>query len=142
MLIDVETRTDSLLSMVAMLNNHRVDTQRIAQGMYLIGHWNFDSITHVKMNAYPDLPDDMSCYGVCDTPLQVVDKALWLIASPTKYVVSFVKISKSEQPAGNGWRWHKWGEYIGDQQPQCEYIADEPTIDEVYTYHIYEILEG
>jgi hypothetical protein len=40
---------------------------------------------------------------------------------------------------GGGWRWHKWGPYIGTQEPKCEYIHDEPEIEEVFTYHVYEL---
>jgi hypothetical protein len=49
------------------------------------------------------------------------------------------KISKKDQPYVGGWRWHKWGKYIGDQNPMCEYIADEPEIDFVYVYNLYKV---
>jgi hypothetical protein len=45
---------------------------------------------------------------------------------------------KANQPKEDGWRWRKWGQYIGALEPTCEYIADEPHIDKVYVYHIYE----
>lgn len=32
-----------------------------------------------------------------------------------------------------------WGAYIGNQNPQHEYIYDDKHIDKVYCYHIYEI---
>lgn len=52
----------------------------------------------------------------------------------------FVKMERCEQYPEGGWRWHKWGPYIGVQNPQCEYLYDEKNIDVVYTYHIYEIV--
>lgn len=138
MLVDVTIGRDPLLDMIANINGRAGGAERIDAGLYLCGHWNFEHIASVS-NTYPDLPDDMCCYGVCDSPNQLVSAAPWLSTSPTKYVVSFVKIEKALEPKSGGWRWHKWGSYIGNQDPQCEYLADEPTIDVVYTYHIYEV---
>lgn len=35
-----------------------------------------------------------------------------------------------------GWRWHKWGEYIGKHTPCCEYLSDEKGIDYVLTWKL------
>jgi hypothetical protein len=80
-------------------------------------------------------------FGVADSPEQVVS-AYDLANLPEKVFVSLVKITKADQPAEGGWRWHKWGPYIGVQKPRCEYIHDEPEITEVYTFHICELLGG
>ena len=40
-------------------------------------------------------------------------------------VIEMSLISKEHQPKYEGWRWHKWGPYIGIKNPQCEYIVDE-----------------
>jgi hypothetical protein len=34
----------------------------------------------------------------------------------------------------DGWRWHKWGEYVGLHAPQREYLHDEPLIETVYVF--------
>jgi hypothetical protein len=47
-------------------------------------------------------------------------------------------VIKANQSHEGGWRWHKWGEYIGKYEPQYEYLYDEPEIEKVYVYHIYE----
>lgn len=48
-------------------------------------------------------------------------------------------VRKADQTHDGGWRWNKWwGPYIGSQRPQFEYLYDEPEIDEVFCYHIYE----
>lgn len=104
---------------------------RIGQGMYLATHWQIDDLGVPLKHRYAK-----QC-GVCDTPEQAVEK-LGLRDSPEKVFVSFVRIRRDEQPAQYGWRWHKWGPYIGDQKPTCEYIAGEPEIEEVYTFHVYE----
>lgn len=35
-----------------------------------------------------------------------------------------------------GWRWHKWGEYIGLHEPQHEYLSCEEGIDYVLSYDL------
>lgn len=39
----------------------------------------------------------------------------------------------------NDFRWHKWGAYIGDYEPEYEYFADEENIDMVYAFDIFKI---
>ena len=78
-------------------------------------------------------------YGVCDDYQQVLEHYPELNNEKKKFVLSLCKISKNEQPESGGWRWHKWGEYIDNQNSHCEYIYDEPEIEEVYIYHIYEM---
>jgi hypothetical protein len=56
--------------------------------------------------------------------------------------VAFTHVAKDPENAGNGggWRWHKWGEYIGTGQPTTEYLDDEEKFnDGIYTYHIEQI---
>ena len=44
-----------------------------------------------------------------------------------KYVIALTPVwqEKGNKGKGGGWRWHKWGEYIGKLNPQCEYLDDE-----------------
>lgn len=80
-------------------------------------------------------------YGVCDNHKQVLKEYPELTESPDRnFVVLMTPILKSEQSEKYGWRWHKWGEYIGDMNPSHEYLYDEPDIEKVYVYHIYEVL--
>lgn len=91
---------------------------------------------------YPQFTEEGSigCYGVCDSPDQLAFMLpVEIIHSEKKYVISMVKLEKKDQPDWGGWRWHKWGEYIGNQSPQCEYLYNEPIIETVWTYHIYEV---
>lgn len=106
-------------------------------GMYLLNHWNFE-VTHEVLDEYPDT-DQYNSYGVCDSPEQWKNLFAEYAVADKHYAVAFVRIAKDEQPAIGGWRWHKWGPYIGSQNPTCEYLYDEPEIDVVYTYHVYEV---
>lgn len=94
---------------------------------------------------YSKDPIDWDAYpsegGVCDTPEQVLAHIPLLVTDPRRFIVFFTPIRKRDQPAEGGWRWHKWGEYIGTQPSAgCEYLYDEPHIDEVLVYHIVEVL--
>lgn len=85
---------------------------------------------------------ELNQYGVCDTPEQVFARYCIAEIPDRKFCVAFATIVRSEQPESGGWRWHKWGPYIGNFEPKCEYIYDEKGIDQVLLYHIYEIDEG
>ncbi len=81
------------------------------------------------------------CYGVCDNADQVLARYAALIARPdVKVCVHLQPVYKADQPAHDGWRWEKWGEYIGRHEPEYEYLADERDIDVVYVYNVW-ILE-
>lgn len=77
-------------------------------------------------------------YGVCDSVRQVLDKVKPLYDPKREFVVLFTPVMRHNQSSEGGWRWHKWGEYIGNKDSQCEYLYDEPNIDGVLIYHIYE----
>lgn len=90
-----------------------------------------------SMNDY--FENTIECYGIADNIEQVKERFKDQIHSDSPVVISVAEISKDNQPAEGGWRWHKWGEYIGTQNPQYEYIYDEPEIDSVYVFHIHAV---
>lgn len=152
---------------IALMGGGRVT--RLDTGMYEVGGYNFRHHipAHLLVNEYPftppysafrDLPDDERLaaiqaayarldeinapgdYGVCDYPAQLIEKHPVIVTDERPLVVGFTKVVKADEPWDGGWRWHKWGEYIGDKTPECEYIADEgPDITEVYCYSICEV---
>lgn len=138
------------VAMMAILNGvneetgkvNPIEVKRIEPGIYVIPHFNFDHL--LKDNSirdrYPEI-GEIGPYGVCDHYKQVLDRCPDIIRSDRKFCISFTPVKKSEQPNDGGWRWHKWGEYIGDHQPQHEYLYHEPEIEEVLVYHIYELNE-
>lgn len=86
----------------------------------------------------------MSCYGVADNASQVIEhfKAIEneMGIDFGNCVICLRPIRKDQQPSDGGWRWHKWGEYIGVKKPQCEYIYDEDdSIKFVWCFHLYSI---
>lgn len=131
---------DPMLDMIADLNGNSTGVEVLATGVVQIGHFgSSDFPKGVKTVDWPKL--SIGHYGVCDSYEQVLEKCPELrLDKDRKFVVTVTKIQKATQPPEGGWRWHKWGEYIGTQEPTSEYIYDEPLIEEVFCYHIYEIL--
>jgi hypothetical protein len=118
----------------------------IETGIFISPSFSFGNNIADACDKYTSFENDegeLSAYGVCDTVEQVKQKyAQWLDDPSEKYCIAFTLVTKDSQPERYGWRWHKWGEYIGDKSPQHEYLYDEDdSIQEVYCYHIYKILE-
>lgn len=79
-------------------------------------------------------------YGVCDNWQQIVAKWPQIETDSRQFVITLSEIHKADQDPRGGWRWHKWGEYIGTHDPQHEHIYDEgPEIESVQVFHIYEV---
>lgn len=162
MLVDVEfkkpeERMEVILGFIT--GGRDIIPTRIGQGLYLATHWSLENLvgkeklidrwavhqeafdkaraTKVPFNFEKEFP--FPDYGVCDTPEQLIEKYPALQSDPNHYFVSFVEITRDNQPSQGGWRWHKWGEYIGDQEPEREYIHDEPNIERVYTFSVYQL---
>ncbi len=97
-----------------------------------------DILGHTNAEYYFTCDGYLSPFGVCDSIEQWKEHCKALIDHPTlKVFASFCEIRKDEQPKKGGWRWHKWGPYIGVHEPQCEYLYDEPEIESVFVYHTY-----
>lgn len=72
--------------------------------------------------------ETISSYGVADNIDQIKEYYKHQIADPeNKYFISISPVYQEKENAGKGggWRWHKWGPYIGDLNPQYEYLDDE-----------------
>lgn len=85
----------------------------------------------------PPLP--ISRYGVCDHLGQLLRACPMLEESQDReFLITGMVIMKEDEPERDGWRWCKWGPYIGDKESKADYLYDEPEIDLVVCYHIYE----
>ncbi|MDX5412855.1 MAG: hypothetical protein LPK02_07385 [Rhodobacterales bacterium] len=125
-------------------------------GYAVISHWNpefvIKEIAAAKGRsrddfdfAYPELEtpegDHIPIYGVCDSVEQF--DALFgdtLRAHEHSFIVTFVEIRRADQHPNGGWRYHKWGEYVGTQEPMHEYLYDDKHIDRVFTFHINRVM--
>lgn len=138
MLVSINAYHDSIGAVIASINNNSSNNTEVAKGIYEIGHFNFENCIYEKIERYPDV--EIGPYGVCDSYEQILEQCPELESSEKKYCISITPIRKSNEESPGGWRWHKWGEYIGTHEITSEYIADEPLIEKVYVYHIYELL--
>jgi hypothetical protein len=48
---------------------------------------------------------------------------------------------KENKGKGGGWRWHKWGKYIGELNTQFEYLDDEDFGDDFKYVIVFKIVE-
>lgn len=134
-----ETHDSKLAYILSMLGSA---PKRVRRGVYDGCGFNFTN--NLRCGSFEDfsenLPDDVPCYGVGDS----IDQVLALYAeklenAPGAYAIGFTRVDRADQPSRDGWRWHRWGEYVSTKEPQCEYLADEPDIEFVYTFSIVEL---
>lgn len=114
--------------------------------MGYLTHEDNPSIIEDENGEWIPNPKHFEQWGVCDNVQQVLDK--WgdiLESDEHKYFIWFSPVFQDKENAwqGGGWRWHKWGEYIGTLEPRCEYLDDEDFPDDwqgyVLCYHIFRI---
>jgi hypothetical protein len=118
--------------------------RRLQEGLIEIPHFSPEH-TYCVLDNW-DVDDiDGELYGVSDTAQQALDYAQRLVGDdPRKFCVFVTHIVKdpSKRGRGGGWRWHKWGEYIGNDEPKAEYLDDEEGFDEgVYVFGIHPLVE-
>lgn len=83
--------------------------------------------------------DYISTYGVADNIAQIQEYVKEQEAKGYdfgKCVINIRPILRKHEPAQGGWRWHKWGSYIGNFKHCCEYIHDEEGIEMVLCFSI------
>jgi len=143
MLVNPVIVSDQITSMIASINGNSTDTVLLERGFCQIGHFSLDHCLGSQLkDCWPnvDVEGIPNCYGVCDNPKQFIRKFKKILEkSSRKFVVSFTVIKKENQEPTGGWRWHKWGPYIGTKKPQCEYLYDEPEIKSACCYHVFEL---
>lgn len=80
----------------------------------------------------------VSSFGVADSVEQLLGKYPFLVEDDHQYLITVATVTRAEQPRHGGWRWHKNGDYVGEQDPQHEHLYDDTHIDEVVTFNVYE----
>lgn len=146
MLIDnpaLEAAPDTMLQVIALLNGNSPETKRLQQGVYQIGHFG-GGRPSPGYEEWPSTYDlGIAPYGVCDGIENILARAPELVTSERQFYITLTSVrpDPKSRGEGGGWRWHKWGPYIGSHTPQHEYLDDEEGIDEVFCYHIYEKLQ-
>jgi len=121
--------------------------EKVRDGVYYTApnanHSFSDLIDHDRL-CFPadgDLWQFRPTYGVADTAEQVLAHV-----EPEKIntpcVITLTPVFRHHQPEQDGWRWCKWGEYIGTRVSQADYLYDEPEIDMVLLWHLWPLNPG
>ncbi len=114
--------------------------EHYSTGIYRHDGYAFNFNGFIEENCNENIIDKWVEFGVCDNYSQILEKYADLLNNPNKnYVIGLSTVKRENQSPEGGWRWHKWGEYIGTQNPEHEYLYDDTHIDKVYCFHIYEI---
>lgn len=153
MFVDVEFEVRPDVGVIlAIIGDGSPEATRLDVGLYQVRHFSFEHVAKAKLEPYwqemrtfDDVESGVTLlpseYGVCDSPDQFVGKFGGVLKSSSrKFCVSFTKICRDDQPESGGWRWHKWGPYVGEHEPTVEYLRDEPQIEVVFAYHVYEVV--
>lgn len=89
----------------------------------------------------------ISLYGVADNIEQIKKFYKKQINSKTdKFIIVLTPVYQEleNKGKGGGWRWHKWGKYIGDLKSKCEYLDDEDfgaDFKYVICFHLHYIID-
>ena len=130
-----------ILQIIAGMEPITSETNTILkEGVAIISHFGSSDFLRATHDAYPlRLDSEYNCYGVCDS-IDDILKAIPLLVDSLdrEFFITLKPILRENESSEGGWRWHKWGDYIGTQNPEHEYIYDDKHIDKVYCYHIYE----
>lgn len=80
--------------------------------------------------------------GICDNASQVINKHSKIVKDKNKkYIIFLSPVFKCDQQVGTGFRWSRYGKYIGVQDQSEKLLVDEPYIEFIFKYSIYEIKE-
>lgn len=105
-----------------------------------VNHLEYSTSFQLKGgNRFTHYADVQVPYGVVDTPEQIIANVPELLDPDRLFIALATPISADTQPESGGWRWHKWGPYLGVGNPTCEYIHDEPVLRDVHVFSIYEL---
>lgn len=108
----------------------------LVEGVFQLPPFNFTGSIHFP--EFDDAEIGRSEYGVADSVEQIVSHYPEVNNPNREFIITVTEVRREDQPSKDGWRWHKWGSYIGTHEPQCEYLYDEQGIDQVLVYHILE----
>ena len=119
------------------------------RGVYLDTELNLDWCNEYEVDSEREYARDftnpkdpwdrISTYGVADNIAQIhafVQEQEAQGYDFGKCIINIRPILRKHEPAQGGWRWHKWGRYIGNFDHCCEYIHDEEGIEMVLCFRI------
>lgn len=136
---------DDMMKMIAQINgvdiyNKNAYFEHYETGVYRHDGYIFNFENFINDRCLNNVLNGWVANGVCDDYHQIMEKYKEILNNPQKnFVIGLSTVKRENQSEDGGWRWHKWGEYIGTQNPKHEYLYDDIHIDKVFCFHIYEI---
>lgn len=138
---------------------------------HLNGHYDIDQLTNHHEITFRQSKTDLHCLGVSDNATQIkkhIERCLYEYQygnsntheyffdgedlvdyinefkdQPLEFVILLTPIvNHHDLDNWGGWRWHKWGEYIGKHTPACEYLDHEKGIDFVFVWELYPVMRN
>jgi hypothetical protein len=111
---------------------------------YNFSEEEFEELQGLKWeDRYDIFPNhDKGTYGVADNIEQIKDYYRAEIEDrDARYAIAVTPVFQDRGNAGKGggWRWHKWGEYIGQLDSKCEYLDDEDFGEDFEHVLVFEI---
>lgn len=92
------------------------------------------------------LKNQVPQFGVADNIKQIKEFYKKQIKDKkTKFIISVTPVTqdKENKGKGDGWRWNKWGKYIGKLDSKCEYLDDEEFGEDfkyILCFHLYLVV--
>lgn len=120
-----------------------IDSDLEVDNVYIVPlNWGYllDNLTDYRIEDKYSLRNP---YGVCDNAQQAIDYCKEKLKDnddkeDQEYILTMTPIFRHNQEEFGGWRWHKWGRYIGVQDRKHEYLYDED-IDLVYVFRLNKV---
>lgn len=115
------SKEDTKYSLSNVILTDNLNTEHSAKKFNLKGWWDTG-------DGY-----EYSPYGLSDNMSQIIEKY------GEDVLIIAVPFYKKLQPAAGGFRFHKWGEYIGEFQDEVEhneYIYDS-NLDVIWSFHVH-----
>ena len=124
--------------------------EKLQDGVY--EYWDVNNIilpnTPYMINSSFDNADGRRVYlpyGVCDNIVQIFERderiKQYVDDPDNKFIIQMHYIAKKDCSPKWGWRWHKWGRYIGEHEITTEYLYDEPIVEGVWVYQMCIVTE-
>lgn len=135
-----------LVSLKRVKKKHRL-FERVGKGFYINKDFSFDKwflrqyygynvedsyvkiLSHLKEHG-------LRSFGVADSIEQVKEYYKELEASPEKFIVIMTPVYRKNESSYGGFRFHKWGRYIGEHALKHEYFYDHKDMDVIYTFRV------
>ena len=142
----IDTRFESLFTPTEFTGVYLSEFDEDMINIWCKQYAPYGSKTYYNME-FPSIHDKIkyhkNClfYGVADSLEQIIDFYNTNEEEFFKgnHVISTFEVHKNPEYSYSGWRWHKWGPYIGTQKPCCEYLNNEPEIEKVVCFSIYKV---